>query len=407
VAVRNWDLVGGNPAPGDPTAYDELAGALRRTSTNAENAHKRLSSLKDSVDDSIWKGDAADAFKEQIGKLPGDLQKLFESYEAAADAMAEYGRKLTTFQTDAGKLLDDAELAQQDEQTHRQGLDQALAIDPTTPTALYDQATEQARQRIRNATAGIDAIREQRRGAETKAVDGLGHAGDIGIQNKKWYQKALAAIADAAEFVAFALAVIAIVVVVVVLLTNPAGWAALGAALAAAGPLFAWSTAASGVALGFKFLGHRTGDQDVTPSELRRDAFWLGVDVVGGRLLKPFAATKLRITSTTLVQRVTEVRPILGVITSTGKALLLETRTTVTVVRVTRVEAVRVPLHLDTVFNTILADRKGIPDYIADHPQTERQLRGRPAPEPAIGVALGSDVSCSLVHTPIPDGTGR
>lgn len=321
--------------------------------------------------------------------------------------MAEYGRMLSRFQSDAGKLLDDAELAQQDEETHRQGRDEAVALDPTTPTTFYDQASEQARQRIRDAKAGIDAIREERRGAENKAVDGLGHAGDIGIQNKKWYQKALAAIADAAEFVAFALALIAIVVVVVVLLTNPAGWAALGAALAAAGPLFAWSTAAAGVAFLAKGAGWLSGDQDVTGSELRSDALWLGADLIGGRLLKPIAATKVTMTSTTLVHRVTEVRPVLGVITSTGKALLLETRTTVSIVHVTRISAVKIPLHLDVVFNAILSDRQGIPGYLGDHPEMQRQLEGRPAPKPAIGVAVGSDVSCNVVHTPIPAGGSR
>lgn len=406
MAVRNWNVVGGNPAPGDPAAYDELAGRLRRTASNAENAHRRLSSLKDSVDDSIWKGEAADAFKEQIGKLPGDLKKLFESYEAAADAMAGYGRTLTTLQTEAGKLVDDAELAQTDEETHRQGLHDALAADPATPTTFYDQATEQARQRIRDAKAGIDAIRERRHGAETKAIDGLGHAGDIGIQNKKWYQKALAALADAAEFVAFTLAVIAIVVVVVVLLTNPAGWAALGAALAAAAPLFAWSTTASAVAVLAKVAGKRLGDQDVSWREIGLDAFWLGLSFGAGQALKPISATVLRVRSIQLVQQITEVRPLLGAVTSTGKALLVETRTTVTIVHVTSVMAVRIPLHLDQVFNVQWALHRDIPKYLGDNPAVERELEGRPPPPPAVGTALGRDVSCSLVHTPMPGGTG-
>ncbi len=404
--VRNWGLVGGDPAPGQAVAYDQLAGALRRTADNAANSHKRLSDLKEAVDDSIWKGEAADAFREQIGKLPGDLKRLFESYQAAADAMAEYGRTLTTLQAEAGGLVDAAEQAQADEDMHRQALNDALIVEPTTPTVPYDDAMEQARRRVREAKTGIDHIRERRRGAETKAIDGLGHAGDIGIHNKSWLQRRLADLADAAEFVAFALAVIAIVVVVVVLLTNPAGWAALSAALAAAAPLFTWSTAASAVALGAKFAGMRLGDQDIGWSELGWDALWLGVSFGAGHLLKPISATSLRVTTTQFAQRVTEVRPVLGIITSTGKALVLETRTTVTVVRATSIQAVRIPLHLDQVFNVQWALHKDIPTYFGARPEVERQLEGRPPPQPAIGLVLGRDVSCSLIHTPIPRSGG-
>jgi uncharacterized protein YukE len=407
MVVRNWGLVGGDPAPGDPVAYDQLAGALRRTADNAANSHKRLSDLKESVDDSIWKGKAADAFREQIGKLPKDLEKLFESYGAAADAMAEYGWTLKALQTEADGMVDAAERAQAEEDVHRQALNDALAVEPATPTVPYDEAMEQARRRIREAKIGIDAIRERRQGAETKAIDGLGHAGDIGIHNKSWLQRRLADLAEAAEFVAFALAVIAIVVVVVVLLTNPAGWAALSAALAAAAPLFTWSTVASAVALGAKFMGMRSGDQDVTWGELGWPALWLGVSFGAGHLLKPISATSLRITTTQFTQRVTEVRPVLEVITSTGKALVLETRTTVNIVRVTRITAVKIPLRLDGIFNMQWALHKDIPTYFGAHPEVERQLEGRPPPQPAIGLALGSDVSCSLIHTPIRGSGGR
>lgn len=406
MVVRNWGLVGGDPAPGEPRAYEELSGILGRTATNAENAHKRLSDLKESVDDSIWKGEAADAFKEQVGKLPGDLEKLFESYRAAADAMGEYGRTLTTLKEKADGLVSAAETAEGDESTQRQALNDALAVEPTTPTVPYDEAMEGARRRIREAKNGIDAIRTERQGAETKAVNGLGHAGDIGIHNKKWYQKALAALADAAEFVAFALAVIAIVVVVVVLLTNPAGWAALSAALAAAAPLFTASTIASGVALTAKIIGKALGDRDITMSELASDAAWLGLSAFAGAKLGKVAATSMRATTVGFTRAVTEVRPVLGAITSTGKVLVLETRTTVSIVRVTRIQPIRIPLHLDGVWNIGAAWHKDIPDYLGKHPEMERQLEGRPVPKPAMGVILGRDISCSAFHAPIPQTVG-
>ena len=400
VAAASWELVGGDPTRGDPLAYTQLSETLERTAKNAESAHKRLSDLKESVDDSIWKGQAAIAFKEQIGKLPGDLEKLFNSYQVAADAMAEYGRTLTCLKKEAEGLVCAAETAQGEETAHCQARDQALATEPMTPTAPYDDAVEAARCKIREATSSIASIRERRQGAENKAVDGLGHAGDIGVQNKKWYQKALAALADGAEFVAFALAVIAIVVVVVILLTNPAGWAALGTALSAAAGLFTASTIASGVALTVKLGGKAAGNQDVTWREIAGDGGWLTLNVVGGQVLKPISALKVRALSPQFVSQASQSRRVLGVITSGGEALLLNNRATINVVRATSTTAWKIPLQLDGVFNVAWALNKDIPTYTGDHPLP-------PHPRPALGIALGRSVSCTAIHTPIPAGAGR
>ncbi|MGH9042030.1 MAG: WXG100 family type VII secretion target [Acidimicrobiia bacterium] len=403
--MRRWDLVGGDPAPGDPDAYDELAGHLRRTSDNASNAHTRLSALKEAVDDSIWKGVAADAFREQIDKLPGDLKRLFESYGAAADAMAEYGQALRTLQTEATGLVEGAERARDDEDVHRQALNGAVTADPTTPTAPYDDAMEAARQRIREAKTGVDSIRERRQGAETKAIAGLDHAGDVGIHNKKWYHKVLSELADAAEWVAFALSVVAVVVVVVVLLTNPIGWAALSAALAAAAPLFTWATAASAFAVLFKGVNLWLGDQDVDGGELAKDAAWVAFSYGFGRALGTVDVPGLRVTTTQFTQRVTELRPLLRVVTAMDDLLLVEARTVVNVIRVTRIRPVAIPINVGAIWDYTASNAYDIPKYLSDNPAVDRHLAGRPA-APALGVALGGDVSCQAVHVATPRGGG-
>ena len=85
VAGVNWEVVGGDPAPGEPDAYFELARALGATASNAEDAHRRLRAIGDQVDESIWRGEAADAFREKIGELPDKLKQLFEACDVTAE----------------------------------------------------------------------------------------------------------------------------------------------------------------------------------------------------------------------------------------------------------------------------------------------------------------------------------
>lgn len=100
-----WEAVGGDPAPGDPGAFDELAQRFAATAGNAREAHGRLSRLAGSVDESIWRGEAADAFRAEIAELPPLLAKLHDSYQAASQGMAAYGGHLRELQAQARGLL--------------------------------------------------------------------------------------------------------------------------------------------------------------------------------------------------------------------------------------------------------------------------------------------------------------
>ncbi|MGH9041158.1 MAG: hypothetical protein ACRDZ3_13110 [Acidimicrobiia bacterium] len=73
-APAEWEIVGGDPAPGDPTAFEVLAGFFADTAADAAEVEGRLRRLAEGTDDSIWQGEAADAFREEIGKLPGPLE---------------------------------------------------------------------------------------------------------------------------------------------------------------------------------------------------------------------------------------------------------------------------------------------------------------------------------------------
>jgi uncharacterized protein YukE len=100
-----WELVGGDPAPGDPCAYETLSGFFGETADNAEQVNCWLRGLARGVDDTIWRGDAANAFREDIDELPKKLDKLYLSYHEASEALRCYGVRLRELQGEADTEL--------------------------------------------------------------------------------------------------------------------------------------------------------------------------------------------------------------------------------------------------------------------------------------------------------------
>lgn len=194
MATLTWDAVGGHPAPGDPGAYDELARGFSQTASDAAEAKRKLESFSRGVDDSIWRGESARAFRDKIDQLPGRLQKLHASYEAASDGMAGYGRSLRDLQREARTLLSEAQDARHDQATQERGRDQAQAADPSAPTTHHDDAIAAARSRFTTASHRLDDLRDRRRTAENAAIAKLGEAGDLGIANDSWWKRTFDAI---------------------------------------------------------------------------------------------------------------------------------------------------------------------------------------------------------------------
>jgi hypothetical protein len=80
MTTLSWDALGGDPAPGDPAAYEELARSFSETAEKAGSAHAKLNTFSSSVDESIWSGEAADAFRRPLhrrarGHPPVDLER--------------------------------------------------------------------------------------------------------------------------------------------------------------------------------------------------------------------------------------------------------------------------------------------------------------------------------------------
>jgi len=198
MTTLSWDLVDGNPAPGDRSVYRELSTDLAGTARTAQRALQRLDHFGRSCDESVWRGEAADAFRAKIKELPPKLEKLHRSYGTASRAMGAYGSVLDDLQPRARSLLAAAQEALRDEVVQTAARDRARAEAPdsgflglSTPSTPFDQAVEEAKNRQRNIRRQIDDLRDQRKAAERRVVAGLDRAHDQGIKNDSWIEKRL------------------------------------------------------------------------------------------------------------------------------------------------------------------------------------------------------------------------
>jgi uncharacterized protein YukE len=86
-----------------------LAGGFH---TVADQARTAAAGVRGAQNDATWTGGAADAFRAQVGKLPGDLDKVQQSYGDVATALDAYGHVLGPVQTQFRSLASELQSAQ-------------------------------------------------------------------------------------------------------------------------------------------------------------------------------------------------------------------------------------------------------------------------------------------------------
>src|SRR5215472_5985997 len=80
----------------DPAEVGALASRFRQVANQAEHS---AGALRGAHGDGTWTGSAANAFRTQLGKLPGDLDKVQHSYGAVAQALDVYEGELGPLQS--------------------------------------------------------------------------------------------------------------------------------------------------------------------------------------------------------------------------------------------------------------------------------------------------------------------
>jgi YD repeat-containing protein len=257
-----------DPTPGDPI---QVQGFARRIHDFADDVGTALRSIRGLSGDSAvqaWTGLSGDEYRRHFDDIPGELNKLERSYRLCGDAVAAYGPKLQQAQGDADRALEQGRQTRADlnaahsqlasanawvERANVQSLEYQEAgrrqdvppPDPDQMRAATRNATQaQASQRsaqsaVDSAQARLDAAKqlaEQARGLRDDAANtakrAIGEASDAGIQNKKWYEKAVDWVVDHwDEIVAVCKVVVAVLGVIVMIIGGPLAWVLLAAAL--------------------------------------------------------------------------------------------------------------------------------------------------------------------------------
>jgi phage shock protein A len=157
-----YPALGFNPAPGTTGTVSTLAQNFLTVSGHLEQAYQALTKAGQSG--GFWEGDAANAFHEDIGKLPDYLDKATRSMGDAGRALDGWANDLSSLQGTAAGYEQQAENATRQLNQAKANPDLALAGQEfSTPQALQD-----AQARLDAATAGVtsaeaelNTIREQ------------------------------------------------------------------------------------------------------------------------------------------------------------------------------------------------------------------------------------------------------
>ncbi|WP_147472838.1 DUF6531 domain-containing protein [Streptomyces triticirhizae] len=257
-----------DPTPGDPDEVRELADDLREFADDVGEALGKIRGLASERAVLDWAGLSADAFRREFEGVPDNLTKLEDSYSLCSQALHAYWPKLQTAQGMADRALDRAISAQADlasaqsalgdaqdwvgrageeaERLQREG--ERENVEPPDEADVRAAARDQqaaeaaagaARSRVNDAEERLAAARqlaldaqEMREEAARVCAQGIEEASDAGIQNRRWWEKAIKWVTDNWDtIVAVCKVIVAVLGVVVMIIGGPLAWVVLAAAL--------------------------------------------------------------------------------------------------------------------------------------------------------------------------------
>ncbi|UED85056.1 RHS repeat-associated core domain-containing protein [Streptomyces profundus] len=257
-----------DPTPGNPEEVRELADDLREFADDVGEALGKIRGLAGERAVLDWAGLSADTFRSEFDGVPDNLTKLEDSYSLCSQALQSYWPQLQTAQGMADRALDRAISAQADlanaqtalgdatdwvgragdeaERLQREG--ERDNVEPPDEADVRNAARDQqaaqaaagaAQARVDDAEERLSAARqlaqdaqEMREEAARQCAQGIDEASDAGIQNRKWWQKAIKWVTDNWDtLVEICKVIVAVLGVVVMIIGGPLAWVVLAAAL--------------------------------------------------------------------------------------------------------------------------------------------------------------------------------
>nr|WP_234380181.1 DUF6531 domain-containing protein [Streptomyces sp. CMB-StM0423] len=254
-----------DPTPGDPERVKQLARELHDFAGDVADALRQIKGM--AGEDALlrWAGKTAKAFQDEFEEVPKNLKKLQRSYDLAGDALAAYWPKLERAQSLADRALARGREARNELSSATGRLDSANSWveRATAKTEEYDEkegkekpdesevraatrnatdarsARASAQTAVDNAESGLEAAKKMaadakkmREDAASEAKDKLEDASDAGIQNRKWWEKAVDWVKDNWDtIVTVCKVIVAVLGIVVLIIGGPLAWVVLAAAL--------------------------------------------------------------------------------------------------------------------------------------------------------------------------------
>ncbi|MCP2252245.1 hypothetical protein LY13_000984 [Prauserella aidingensis] len=158
---EQFPSLGFDPAPGNPGTVAGLAKQMSDTGVYAREAHEVITSIQNKKD--TWIGEAAKAFADKVGELPGYLDAAHTSLRDAGKALSTWKESLKEHQSNATELEEECRKAIQNAEQADAAAQQATTQANTPVASGSDPASvESARQQQQ---ADVDAAADARRAA--------------------------------------------------------------------------------------------------------------------------------------------------------------------------------------------------------------------------------------------------
>ena len=158
--TRTLDVAGSVMTVPDPDEITTLSARFQAMSDTLAEVHDQLSALASQQASSQWTGLAADAFRQTIGRLPGQLGAAQESYHEVAAALSDYADQMRPVVSMLSSLATQADDAVANLTATQAARDQAVpSVSLMTPTPSPDLTGLD--QQVTMARAAVEQIQSQ------------------------------------------------------------------------------------------------------------------------------------------------------------------------------------------------------------------------------------------------------
>jgi len=152
----------------------EIASLASGFHTVADQARTAAAGLRGAQNDATWTGGAADAFRSQVGKLPGDLDKVQQSYGDVARALDAYGHGLGPIQTQFRSLASELQSAQSSLSSAQSQLSTAKSDLNTATSAPHATSTTpavvDAHNAVQSASGSVGRLSDEVSGLQSRGM---------------------------------------------------------------------------------------------------------------------------------------------------------------------------------------------------------------------------------------------